>query len=186
MLVLAGMLPTTGCKSLFSHGESTTVSRWNNYNDVELAFATIVPAHTTVADLRTIGFDPRATPNVKILTYVDIVQTFLPNAGIHKADLPEAVRACIDAKEQSRAYLVELHDTKDKRHGNLFLDIFGFARRTHVSGWEFKGLILIKDDLVVYKLSSGEPQVSREDDKIKPLGPLQEVDNILSGCVNKM
>ena len=186
MLVLAGTFPTTGCKSLFSHGESVVVSRWKNFNEVELAFETIIPAHTTVGDLRTIGFDPRVTPNVKILTYVDIVQMFLPNAGIRKADLPEAVRACIDAKEKSRAYLVELHDTKEKRHGNLFLDIFGFARRTHTSGWEFKGLILIQDDLVVYKLSSGEPQLSREDNKIKPLGPLQEIDNVLSGCINKM
>jgi len=176
ILALLGMFLTAGCKSLFPHGESTTVSRWKNYNDVEAAFKTIAPYCTTVDDLRTLGFHPQASPNVKILTYVDIVQTFLPNAAIHKEDLPEAVRACIDAKEKSRAYLVELHDTTNKRHGNLILDIFGFKRLTHVSGWEFKGLILIKDDLVLYKLASGEPQVSRDENRIKPLGPLQELD----------
>ena len=176
MLVLAGMFLTAGCKSLFPHNESITVSRWGGYNDVDAAFGKIEPFCTTVEDLRTLGFHPNGSPNIKILTYVDIVQTFLPNAAIHKEDLPEAVRACIDAKEKSRAYLVELHDTKDKRHGNLFLDIFGFKRLTHISGWEFKGLILIKDDLVLYKLSSGEPHVSRDENKIKPLGPLQELD----------
>jgi len=176
MMVLAGLLLMAGCKSLFPHGESTTVSRWKNYSEVNAAFGIIQPYCTTVEELRTLGFHPQASPNVKILTYVDIVQTFLPNAAIHKEDLPEAVRACIDAKEKSRAFLVELHATTDKRHGNLFLDIFGFKRLTHVSGWEFKGLILIKDDLVLYKLASGEPQVSRDENRIKPLGPLQELD----------
>lgn len=182
-LVLAGMFLTVGCKSLFIRNDSSTVSRWKSYYDVEVAFGKIVPYRTTVEDLRTLGFHPKISPNVKILTYVDIVQTFMPNPGIRLQDLPDAVRACIEAKENSRAYEVELRDIHGRRHGNLFLDVFGFARRTHESGWEFKGLILIKDNLVVYKLSSGEPQISREDSKIRPLGPLQELDNSVMGAV---
>ncbi|HEY5345406.1 MAG TPA: hypothetical protein VIK62_03580 [Verrucomicrobiae bacterium] len=153
-----------------------TVSRWKSYNDVESAFQKITPYQTTVTDLRTLGFDPKTSPNVKILTYVDIIQTFMPNPGIHKQDLPDAVRECIEAKEKSRAYLIELEDIRDKRHGNLFLDIFGFDRQTHKSGWRFKGLILINDNLVVYKLASGEPRIANEENKVKPLGPLQELD----------
>jgi hypothetical protein len=175
-VVLVGVLLLTGCKSLFSHGESTTVSRWKNYDKVESAFKTIVPYHTTVEDLRTMGFDPKVTPNVKTLNYVDIIQTFLPSPAIQMKDLPDAVQECIQARENSRAYLVELQDIKDQRHGYLLLDIFGFNRKTHESGWRFKGLILIKNDLVVYKLSSGEPQISRESKRVKPLGPLQELD----------
>jgi hypothetical protein len=151
---------------------------------VESAFGKIIPDHTTVEDLRTLGFDPKVLPNVKILTYVDIMKTFMPNPAIRLQDLPDAVRACIEAQENSRAYLVELRDTSDKRHGNLFLDVFGFARRTHEAGWEFKGLILINDNLVVYKLSSGEPQVSREDSKIRPLGPFQELDSSVMRAVD--
>jgi len=176
MLVLAGMLPAVGCKSLFPHNESTTVSRWKTYKEVEIAFGKIVPYHTTVEDLQMLNFDPKLSPNMKTLTYVDLIQTFMPTPAIRLQNLPDGVRECIEAKEKSRAYLLDLHDTQDKRHGNLFLDIFGFKRFTHTSGWEFKGLILIKDDLVVYKLSSGEPRVSRDDNKVKPLGPLQELD----------
>ena len=183
VLVLAGMFLTAGCKSLFIHSESTTVSRWGSYNDVEIDFGKITPGRTTMEDLRTLGFDPKVSANVKILTYVDIVKTFMPNPAIRLEDLPAAVRACIEAKENSRAYLVELRDIQDKRHGNLFLDVFGFVRRTHQSGWDFKGLILIKDDLVMYKLSSGEPQISREDSKTKPLGPLQELDANVMGAL---
>jgi hypothetical protein len=176
------MFLTDGCKSMFPHSESTTVSRWKTYKDIEIAFGKITPYHTTAEDLQMMNFDPKLSTNVKVLTYVDIIQTFMPTPAIRLQDLPDGVRDCIKAKENSRGYLVELHDTKDKRHGNLFLDMFGFKRFTHTTGWEFKGLILIKNDLVVYKLSSGEPRISRDDNKVKPLGPLQEIDNILSSC----
>jgi hypothetical protein len=177
LLLMTGLIfLTAGCKSLFPHDQSTTISRWKNYRDVTAAFKTIVPYHTTVNDLQILGFDPRITPNIKALTYVDIIQTFMPTPAIHMKDLPDAVRECIEAKEHSQAYLVELSVVQNQRHGNLFLDIFGFNRKNHETGWQFKGLILIKDDLVVYKLSSGEPRISRESQKVKPLGPLQELD----------
>ena len=184
MWVTGAMLLTVGCRNLFSSSQSATVSRWKNYDDVEAAFQKITPYQTTVENLRTLGFDPKASPNVKILTYVDIIQTFMVNPAIHKSDLPDAVRECIEAKENSRAYLVELKNIQDKRHGNLLLDIFGFKRQNHESGWQFKGLILIHADLVVYKLASGEPRVAREDSKVKPLGPLQELDNTVTKAID--
>jgi hypothetical protein len=174
---------TVGCHHLLPSGQNLTLSIWTNYDDVELAFQNITPYQTTVKDLWRLGFDPKASPNVKILTYVDIVQMFLPNAGISKADLPAAVTECIEAKEKSHAYLVDLQNSRYKRHGNVLLDIFGFKRQTHQSGWQFKGLILIKSDLVVYKLASGEPRISREEDKVKPLGPVQELDGGFSSAV---
>jgi hypothetical protein len=181
VLMLGVMFLTAGCQSLFPRNKDTTVSRWKTYQEVEIAFGKIAPYYTTVEDLQKEGFDPKVLPNVKILTYVDIISNFMPTPAIQVQNLPEGVQECIKARENSRAYLVELHDTKDKRHGNLFLDIFGFKRLTHKSGWEFKGLILIKNDLVVYKLSSGEPRVSRDEDRVKPLGPLQELDSLIIG-----
>ena len=181
--LLGVILLTVGCSSLFPSSQSATISRWKDYDDIEGTFLKITPYQTTVKDLRTLGCDPKASPNIKILTYVDIIRTFMPNPGIHKQDLPTAVRECIEAKENSCAYLVELQDSQNKRHGNLFLDMFGFDRKTHVSGWQFKGLILIHGDLVVYKLSSGEPRVSREQKDVKPLGPLQELDSLISHAV---
>jgi hypothetical protein len=137
-----------------------------------------------VEDLRLLNFDPRLSANVKAITYVDVMQRFLPTPAIRLEDLPDGVRECIEAKDDSRGYLVELHETRDKRHGNLFLDILGFKRQTHTSGWEFQGLILIKDNLVVYKLSSGQPHVSRDENKVKPLGPFQELDSFLPGAAS--
>ena len=86
------------------------------------------------------------------------------------------MRGCINAKERSRAFELILRNDNKKRYGNLFLDILGFKRLTHETGWEFDGLILLDDDTVVYKLSSGQPLISREDRDVRPLGPLQEIE----------
>ena len=77
-LMLGLVLLTAGCKNLFSSSRSTTLSRWGDYHAVESAFEKIAPNHTTVEDLRTLGFHPDVSANVKILTYVDIIQTFMP------------------------------------------------------------------------------------------------------------
>jgi len=179
LLVVAGaMLLGCGCKSLFPSQASVTASRWNSYAAVDAAFDKIVPGHTDTNDLELLGFDPSVSPNVKILTYVDLIQIFMPNPSITEQDLPLGVRECIDARGNGLAYAVDLNNLGSKRYGNLFLDIFGFRRKTHQTGWDFKGLILVKDGVVVYKLSSGEPQISRNEKQVKPLGPLQELDGV--------
>jgi hypothetical protein len=58
--------------------------------------------------------------------------------------------------------------------------VFNFKRNTHVTGWNFKGLIIFRDDVVVYKLISGEPHVDRQDKKVRPLGPFQELDTLIT------
>lgn len=175
---------STGCRCLFSSTQTITISKWHNYSDAEAAFHKIVPYRTTVKDLRALGFHPAVSPNVKVLNYVEIIQTFMPNQAMHIDDLPTPVKDCIVGDEKGIAYLVELQNIHDERHGNLFLDVFGFKRLTHQSGWRFRGIILIKGDRVVYKISSGEPQVSKEERKIKPLGPFQELDSLGGSAVN--
>lgn len=182
VFVAGAMLLTTGCQSLFVSHQSTTLTQWTNWDQVNIAFNKIAPNRTTVTDLRTMGFDPNVTPNIKIMPYVDVMPIFMPNPNIHMDDLPVGVRVYVQAKKGNQAYLVELENVKEKRHGNLFLDVFSFKRLTHQSGWRFKGLILIKDDTVVYTLSSGEPDISREDSNIRPLGPFQEMD----GCAGSI
>lgn len=177
--VLTGLgiaLVTPGCRSMFPTTDSSTDSRWKNYAEVDKAFTQISPYNSGTNELIAFGFHPAASPNVKILTYVDIINYFMPNPGTRREDLDEAVRACIEARENSYAYQLDFRDMHTKRHGNLFLDMFGFKRRTHETGWQFHGLILMTNGTVVYKLSSGEPQVSRHEKRVRPLGPLQEVD----------
>jgi hypothetical protein len=184
LLVAGALLLVTGCSSLLPTETSTTKSHWKSYSDAENAFEQIKPHSTDTNCLRLLGFYPPVSPNVKLLTYVDIIQIFMPNPGIRQKDLPEAVRECIDAREHGYGYLIDLQNTNSHRHGNVFLDMFGFKRKTHIEGWRFKGLILITNGVVVYKLSSGEPQISRDNNTTRPLGPLQELDRVVFSVVN--
>jgi hypothetical protein len=179
LLSLALVLTTTGCKSLFSSTSQRSRTPWQNFEEAQSAFDKVVPHKTTLSELKTMGFDPMTTPNVKILTYLDLIQRFIPNASITFDDLQPDVRACIESKDCCHAYEMDLDLTDNNRFGNLALDVFGFNRKTKTSGWTFKALIIVKDDVVAYKIRSGEPNVNRVEQKKKPLGPLQELDNIL-------
>ncbi len=75
---------------------------------------------------------------------------------------------------------MELDLIDAKRFGNLALDILGFKRNTKTTGWRYKALVIVKDDVVAYKIRSGEPNVDRVEKKSRPLGPLQELDNAVS------
>ena len=179
LLYVALVLTTTGCKSLFSSSSQRARTPWQNFEEAQTAYDKVLPHKTTASELKSLGFDPFTTPNVKVLTYLDLIQRFIPNASITMDSLQPDVRACIESKDCCHAYELDLDMTDNNRFGNLALDIFGFNRKTKTTGWTFKALVILKDDVVSYKLRSGEPNVDRLERKTKPLGPLQELDNIL-------
>ena len=180
LLYIALVLTTTGCRALFSSTSQRSRTPWQNFDEAQAAYDKVVPHKTTLAELKGLGFDPLATPNVKILTYLDLIQRFIPNASISLKDLQPDVRDCIESKDCCHAYEMDLEQTSNKRYGNLALDVFGFDRKTKTSGWTFKALIIMKDDVVAYKIRSGQPNVDRLERKTRPLGPLQELDNIVT------
>ena len=182
-IAVAGL--ATGCYSVLPQTEVVTQSPWTNYTAVVTAFDKIVPYQTHVEDLKALGFHPLVSPNVKIMTYVEVAQYFMPNPSFTKADLNPSVRDCIQAEERCKGYLVDLSDIQTKRYGSAILDITGFKRRTHEYGWRFKGVILTTNGVVLYKLASGDPEVSTKRVHIKPLGPLQELDSAVGGAMMK-
>jgi hypothetical protein len=174
------MMVTAGCRSMFPIEDKRTVNTWTNYEDTQLTFDKIVPHQTTVDDLKKMGLDPHDSPNIKLLNYLDVIERFIPNPSISKTDLPPDIRNCIESRECCQAYELNLDVSHSKRFGNLFLDLFNFKKHTRITGWSFKGLIIIKDGLVTYKLASGEPNVNRLEKKVRPLGPLQELDGLVN------
>lgn len=132
------------------------------------------------------GFSHECTPNLEILTYLDIIDRFVPNASISMEDLDPVVRSCIESKDCCQAYELDVLVQHKQRFGNAFLDIFGFTKNTQITGWNFKALVLIKDNLVIYKLRSGRPNIDRVEKKTKPLGPLQELDSVVTKAVKSL
>lgn len=174
------LLLLTGCSSTsyLPSARETIQSPWKNFDDVKAAFDKIAPQQTSTKELQKLGFDPFTTPNIELINYLDITQRFMPNQSIRLEDLDEALQECLIERELCHAYEVNLHHSDQERYGNVFLDLFNFRRKTKLTGWEFKAIIVMHNNLVTYKLWSGKPKIDENSDKKNPLGPLQHSEDV--------
>lgn len=165
-----------GCSGLLPSSKLDTKTIWTSYDEAKTSFDAIIPYQTTAEDLNQLGYDPFMTPNITLMTYLDLLHRFLPNDSITKADLDEGIQDCVALKDECKAYEISLKIRHEKRFGNVLLDLLGFRRKTKVTGWEFNAFIVLKRDTVVYKSSGGRPNIDELIDYKKPLGPLQDIE----------
>lgn len=165
----------TGCGSLLPRAQTNTVGPWDNYNDAQQTFDKIVPYQTTVEDLKTLKLDPESNPNITILNYSDVIRRFIPSPSVNEEDLAPGVKQCILAKAACNGYEIVQKSTKRKRYGNFWADFLNFNRKTEDTGWSFSGVILVKDNIVVYTLSGGQPSTRELVENRNPLGPFQGI-----------
>jgi len=175
------LLLMTGCSSssYLPSGKETVRSPWQNFNDVKTAFDKITPHKTDREALKSLGFDPFTTPNIEMINYLDITRRFMPNQSIRKEDLDQSLQRCLDQRDHCHAYEVLLRQASQERYGNVFFDLFNFRRKTQLTGWEFRAIIVMQDDLVVYKLWGGKPNIDENRDQKNPFGPFQSSEKLL-------
>ncbi|HIJ78406.1 MAG: hypothetical protein OEY01_04305 [Desulfobulbaceae bacterium] len=164
----------SGCSGLLPVAKTTAQSQWDTFGQLKSSYDQIIPFATTSEELNKLGFDPYKTPNIEILNYLSIIEKFMPNSSITKNDLDVGLKGCVEAKNACLAYELKLQKVKSKRHGNVVLDLLRFKRLSQQTGWRFSALIVLVDDLVVYKIWDGKPLIDEEIYKKNPLGPLQE------------
>ena len=165
-----------GCSSLLPKSKETSGAPgvgWQSYQDAQRTFDGIVPGKTTAAELAALQLDPRVNPNVTALPRHELMYRFVVNQTITMADLDNGVRECLEAHEQCRALEVNQSASQKKRTGNAALDMAKVYRETHTSGWRFTGLVLVKDGVVIYKLTSGQPEIHEIAQDHDTLAPLQ-------------
>src|SRR5215212_8843318 len=151
---IAGLLIAclvAGCGSMLPKSKEVTASPWQSYQDAQETFDKIVPGQTTIAELRQMSLDPGENPNISILNYADVMRKFMLNQSFSINDLDQGVRECVLAKIVCRGFEINQSAVQKHRNGNVVLDLLGFYRETHTAGWRFNGLILLKEDVVVYK-----------------------------------
>jgi hypothetical protein len=177
--LVAGLL--SGCGALLPKSKEVTASPWQSYQAAQDTFDKIVPGQTTVADLRRMALDPAENPNIAILNYADVMRKFMLNQSFSINDLDQGVRDCVMAKVACRGFEVTQSMVNKNRQGNVVLDVLGFYRETQTSGWRFNGLILVKEGVVVYKLTSGQPILQGTEEAKNPLGPVQAISSKMTG-----
>lgn len=163
----------TACGSPLPRTEDITKSPWKSFDEAMRDYDKIILNETTVEELRNLGFDPYSTPNVKILSYLDIIRKFMPTNSVKLEHLPASVSQCLAKQEACIAYEAHPSIIKRKRVGSVFNDLLGFKRKTIETGWRFDALIVLDNGVAVYKIWSGEPFLDSVKSRKNPLGPLQ-------------
>jgi len=173
-----------GCTNLLPSTKVTVKSPWKDFDDAKLDYEKINPGITTVAELTKLGFNPYQVPNIRIMNATDIINIFMPNPSIRIEMLDPGIQKCIESKDRCTGYKIEPTLQDSKRIGGFWADLFGFKRDTVTTGWEFRGLITIVDNVVTYRdPAGGRPSISTQDIQKKPLGPLQDIGGIIPGVV---
>ncbi len=166
---------------MLPRSQQVTASPWQTYRDAQLTFDKIIPGHTTAPELHDLQLDPQQHPNIAILNYSDVQRRFVPHASISVDDLDAGVRECLSAKTLCTGYEVNQKSVHKQRDGQFITDVLGFHRETSTTGWSFNGLILVKDGVVIYKLTGGQPAIAEREETTNPLGPLQSIGQKLLG-----
>jgi len=173
-VVLLSML-SSGCLTLLPSSYDENVSNHDSYESVKKSYDMVVLHSTTKKELKEIGFDLDHGENVEILTYVEVSKIFLHNSAIIRSDLPSGILDCLEAKGSCKAYKISFESINKERYGNFWADVFDFRKKVHHTGWKFEALFIVVDDVVVYSLHSGQPNINKKEIDKNPLGPLQRL-----------
>jgi len=153
-----------------------TNGKFKTFDDVKIAYERVQPGHTRVADLPSMGFD-LTEPNVEQLSYLGVMERFMPRANMTQDEIAPEVRNCIRSRDHCMAYVFRPSMVHSERTGDTMLDVFGFDRTTINHGWSAEVTILVQDDRVAYKVISSKPHIEETHEKVQPLGPLQDLGN---------
>jgi hypothetical protein len=176
ILLAAPVLLTAlvGCSALLPKSQ-THISDYQSFEQARSAIESLVLQQSNLADLKTIGIDPLKSPNTTLLTHADVVRRFVPSGVIERKDLHPGIVQCLEARDTCRGVDVTASHVGTERQGGFFADFFNFVRRTEVRGWKFNAVVLLVDDVVVYRSWGGQPHIEETDVRRNPLGPLQDI-----------
>lgn len=172
-LSTSGLLLLGGCSSLLPRGSSQAPSTFTSFEAAREALERIEPYRSTTKQLKSLGFDIDATANVRLIPYPQVIAHLAPNPNVTLDMLDPGIRDCIAARQACRAYEFHFGQQSRRREGAFFLDFLNFRRTTDITGWRFEGLIVVRDELVLFRNYGGEPQIKSTDRQSNPLGPLQ-------------
>jgi hypothetical protein len=172
--LLSLVLWVGGCSSLLPRSRSES-SPFQNFEEARKAIEALQPMHSDVTALTQLGIDPIKQPNTVILTQADIVHRFLPSGLLKREDLDPGVLVCLEARDACRGWELTATRVLKARTGNFLTDFTNFVRHSETTGWRFNALILLVNNVVVYRTWGGQPNINQIEHVTNPLGPLQDI-----------
>ncbi len=178
-LALAAIGCLTGCASLLPTSKVEMKMPWQNYAEAKATFDRIVIRHTTIEELNAMAIHADVTPNIVSLNHTDLLRRLANVPLLDPAMLDDGLRACLVKRQKCTGLEIEQTHTERERIGSFWLDVLGFRQETSVTGWRFNAVIVLDENVVIYKVWSGQPNVRKLEEERNPLGPLQGVGSAL-------
>jgi hypothetical protein len=181
------MLSLVGCGGLGLLPRETKVTQesFQSYEQVRAAYREVTPGATRLTDLPKLGFDTTATPTVEVVSYLGVIERFVPRNTASYDKLAPEVQDCIAAQDRCTAFVFRPKHIETKRTGSVFLNVLGFERKTADTGWSAEVVLLMQDGRVAYKIMSGRPHIDDQRAAISPLGPLQDIGNTVTRTASR-
>ncbi len=168
------VLMATGCSSLLPRSQTESPT-FQSFDEARLAVESLIPKESNLASLAEKGLTPAIQPNTLILTHTDIVRRVVNGSVLGKEDLDPGIVTCLNARDACRGWELNVTHISKARTGGFWADFVNFKRRTETTGWRFNALILLVNDVVVYRGWGGQPVINEVEVNTNPLGPLQEM-----------
>ena len=182
LLIALTCTALAGCSTLLPSTRSDDVSRFGSYPEAQAALEAIIPYRTRLDDLARLRLDICASANVQQLPYPQWVGMLVQsNVPLDRADI--GIRDCLAAEQACRAYVFRIGNLTRERDGNFFADFLNFRRVTRTRGWRFEGVVLVRDEVVLFRNHGGQPNIELVEDRSNPLGPLQTLGESLPSAL---
>src|SRR5262249_20633555 len=95
--------------------DDTFATSFVSYDAVETAYGNVRAGETRVPELAQLGFDTSTAPNVEKLSYLGVMDRFLPGSSIRFDKLAPAVQTCIESQERCSAVIFRPAHVKAQR-----------------------------------------------------------------------
>ena len=151
-------------------------STFADFDEACMAVEILVPMKSSWQHIAGGKLYPASHPNAVLLSQSDVVRRFfVPNTMLTRQEIDPGVLTCVAALGACRGIELTFSKISKARTGNFLKDVTNFSRRTETTGWRFNAIILLVDDIVVYRAWGGQPWVNELEVTHNPLGPLQDI-----------
>lgn len=156
MVCTLGAIALLGCGllMLLPRHTATSTSATLTRADLASAYTRIRPGLTRVSQFPQFGLDVAAA-NARTLTYLGVMERFMPRDSVQFDHLEAAVRSCMAAEDRCTVLIVRATDDMNPRNGGGLLSALGIGAARAGENALPQMTLFVEDGTVVYKSISG-------------------------------
>jgi len=158
IIILVVTLAVVGCgiASLLPHQADSNYHGIRSLKELADAYARVKPGATRASQLARLGFDT-STPNVEVLSYLGVLERFMPHDTVGFDHLDVAIQDCIEARDRCTALVFKPSETRVREAGMLSVFAMDSAK---AAGEPAEVTLLVQDGRVAYKTIRGVAPVA--------------------------